>query len=117
MTENNEKFYAKIIQKKRSLKFLSVEKMVTGIKMISQQQVINSNTMGLSGLTAAQIPSQEAPVKRATTASDTRRVSLDGEIRSVLCGTEKWLQIISIFRDQLVVMECAKWFNWKGSGR
>lgn len=48
--------------------------MVTGIKLISQQQVIGSNTMGLSGITAAQIPSQEAPVKRAT-ASDTRRVS------------------------------------------
>lgn len=49
--------------------------MVTGIKMISQQQVINSNTMVLNGLTAAQIPSQEAPVKRATAASDARRVS------------------------------------------
>ena len=48
--------------------------MVTGIKLISQQQVINNNTMGLSGITASQIPSQEAPVKR-TTASDTRRVS------------------------------------------
>lgn len=51
--------------------------MVTGIKLISQQQVINSNTMGLSGITAAQIPSQEAPMKRTTTASDTRRVSFD----------------------------------------
>lgn len=50
--------------------------MVTGIKLISQQQVTSSNTMGLSGITAAQIPSQEAPVKRAT-ASDTRRVSWD----------------------------------------
>lgn len=49
--------------------------MVTGIKMISQQQVISGSTMGLSGLTAVQMPSQEAPVKRATTASDTRRVS------------------------------------------
>jgi hypothetical protein len=48
--------------------------MVTGIKMISQQQVI-SNAMVLNGLTAAQIPSQEMPVKRATAASDARRVS------------------------------------------
>lgn len=50
--------------------------MVTGIKLLSQQQVINSNTMGLSGLSSSQIPSQEAPVKRASSASDTRRVSL-----------------------------------------
>lgn len=49
--------------------------MVTGIKLITQQQVISSNAMGLNGITAAQIPSQEMPVKRATTASDTRRVS------------------------------------------
>lgn len=47
--------------------------MVTGIKLLSQQQVINCSTMGLNGLTAAQIPNQEAPVKRST--SDTRRVS------------------------------------------
>lgn len=48
--------------------------MVTGIKSISQQQVINnSNTMGLNGITTTQMPSQEVPIKRAT-ASDTRRV-------------------------------------------
>ncbi|CAG9800437.1 unnamed protein product [Chironomus riparius] len=46
--------------------------MVTGIKSISQQQVINSNTMGLNGITTTQMPSQEVPIKRAT-ASDTRR--------------------------------------------
>lgn len=46
--------------------------MVTGVKSISQQQVINSNTMGLNGITATQLPSQEVPIKRATT-SDTRR--------------------------------------------
>lgn len=52
--------------------------MVTGIKLISQQQVINSNhTMGLSGITASQIPSQEAPMKRMSTASDQRRVSVE----------------------------------------
>jgi hypothetical protein len=50
------------------------EIMVTGIKSLSQQQVINGSTMGLSGITAAQMPSQEVPIKRAT-ASDTRRVS------------------------------------------
>jgi hypothetical protein len=59
--------------------------MVTGIKLLSQQQVINSNTMGLSGLSSSQIPSQEAPMKRATSASDTRRVSKFG-------GTEKRLR-------------------------
>lgn len=53
--------------------------MVTGIKLLSQQQVINCNTMGLNGLTAAQISNQEAPVKRST-ASDTRRVSADFSI-------------------------------------
>lgn len=47
--------------------------MVTGIKLISQQQV-TINTMGLNGLTASQNPTQETPVKRST-ASDTRRVS------------------------------------------
>ncbi|CRL06566.1 CLUMA_CG019574, isoform A [Clunio marinus] len=47
--------------------------MVTGIKLISQQKVVNSNTMGLSGITTSQVPSQETPVKRSTTASDTRR--------------------------------------------
>lgn len=47
--------------------------MVTGIKLISQQQV-TINTMGLNGITASQIPTQETPVKRST-ASDTRRVS------------------------------------------
>lgn len=52
------------------------KKMVTGITMISQQQVINNKAMVLNGLTAAQIPSQEMPVKRATAASDARRVSL-----------------------------------------
>ncbi|KAG5678179.1 hypothetical protein PVAND_007872 [Polypedilum vanderplanki] len=46
--------------------------MVTGIKSISQQQVINGSTMGLNGITATQMPSQEVPIKRAT-ASDTRR--------------------------------------------
>lgn len=45
--------------------------MVTGIKSISQQQV---SAMGLNGITAAQMPSQEMPVKR-TAASDARRVS------------------------------------------
>ena len=50
------------------------QNMVTGIKSISQQQVINSNTMGLNGITTTQMPSQEVPIKRAT-ASDTRRVS------------------------------------------
>jgi hypothetical protein len=49
--------------------------MVTGIKTISQQQVINSNTMGLNGINTTQMPSQEMPIKRAT-ASDTRRVSI-----------------------------------------
>jgi hypothetical protein len=49
--------------------------MVTGIKSISQQQVINSNTMGLNGITTTQMPSQEVTIKRAT-ASDTRRVSV-----------------------------------------
>lgn len=49
--------------------------MVTGIKLITQQATVN-NTMGLSGITAAQIPSQEAPMKRSS-ASDTRRVSFD----------------------------------------
>lgn len=47
--------------------------MVTGIKLISQQQV-TINTMGLNGITASQIPTQDTPVKRST-ASDTRRVS------------------------------------------
>jgi hypothetical protein len=51
--------------------------MVTGIKSISQQQVINSNTMGLNGITTTQMPSQEVPIKRAT-ASDTRRVCTKG---------------------------------------
>lgn len=69
--------------------------MVTGVKMISQQQVISSNTMGLSGLTATQIPSQEAPVKRATTASDTRRVSFPPMKLTQLSFAElkKWLEI------------------------
>lgn len=50
--------------------------MVTGIKLISQQQVISSSSaMGSSGITATQIPSQEALMKRAAAASETRRVS------------------------------------------
>lgn len=45
--------------------------MVTGVKTISQSQVVN-NTMGtMNGITTAQIPPPE-PVKRP---SDTRRVS------------------------------------------
>lgn len=50
--------------------------MVTGIKSINHQQV---NAMGLNGITAAsvsQMSSQEVPVKRSTTTSDARRVSL-----------------------------------------
>lgn len=46
-------------------------KMVTGIKTLSQQQVV-SNMATLNGITT-QIPPQEAPVKRA---SDSRRVSV-----------------------------------------
>lgn len=46
-------------------------KMVTGIKTLSQQQVV-SNMGTLNGITT-QIPPQEAPVKRA---SDSRRVSV-----------------------------------------
>lgn len=47
--------------------------MVTGIKLLSQQQVINNcSTMGLNGLTAAQLSNHhEAPVKRSS--SDARR--------------------------------------------
>lgn len=50
--------------------------MVTGIKSISQQQVINSSTMGLNGITTTQMPSQEMPTIKRATASDTRRVSI-----------------------------------------
>lgn len=56
--------------------------MVTGLKSISHQQVINGTTMGLNGITTTQIPSQEMPVKRA--ASDTRRVSIQLSLRFVL---------------------------------
>lgn len=86
--------------------------MVTGIKLISQQQVINNNAMGLSGITAAQIPSQDAPMKRAT-ASDTRRVSFDWKINRG--NSRKWLRNIkrrkSIYRDQLAIIECGEHFN------
>lgn len=60
------------IETKKTEKVSSLE-MVTGIKLISQQQV-TINTMGLNGLTASQNSTQETPVKRST-ASDTRRVS------------------------------------------
>lgn len=59
---------------KKTEKVSSLE-MVTGIKLISQQQV-TINTMGLNGITASQNPTQETPVKRST-ASDTRRVSFN----------------------------------------
>lgn len=52
--------------------------MVTGINSISQQQVINSNTMGLNGITTQQMPAQEMPIRRPT-ASDTRRVSQESQ--------------------------------------
>lgn len=76
--------------------------MVTGIKHLSQQQVIsNCNTMGLNGLTAAQIPNQEAPVKRST-ASDTRRVSTDFSIVQTA--------IFTIFSLSTSTRRCCHWF-------
>lgn len=64
--------------------------MVTGIKLISQQQV---NTMGLSGISTPQIASLETPMKRAT-ASDTRRVSFE---KSVNDKKRKKLAELKIF--------------------